>query len=93
MAQITQEELSRRLNKNGWAWHLISNMIPGIVRIQLGDDGEEETMWRKCIEAPTLDEAVTAAEKFVESINAYEYGLTRQFGGQDDKDTLDFFGY
>jgi len=23
---ITQEELSRRLNKNGWMWHLVSNL-------------------------------------------------------------------
>lgn len=74
MAQITQEELSRRLNVNGWAWHLISNATPGIIRIQLADDGEEETNWRKCIEAPTLEQAVKDAEEFVRSINAYEYG-------------------
>ena len=74
MAQITQEELSRRLNKNGWAWHMVSNLTPGIIRIQMADDGEEETNWRKCVEAPTLEEAVTEAEKIVNSINAYEYG-------------------
>jgi hypothetical protein len=78
MAQITQEELSRRLNKNGWSWHLVSNLTSGIIRIQMGDDGEEESMWRKCFEAPTLEEAVTKAETFIESINAYEYG--RQVG-------------
>lgn len=77
MAQITQEELSRRLNKNGWAWHLISNLTPGVIRIQMGDDGEEETGWRKCIEAPTLEQAVAKAEKLVNSINAYEYGKTQ----------------
>lgn len=92
MTQITQEELSRRLNKNGWAWFLISNATPGVVRIQLGDDGEEETLWRKCIEAPTLEQAVNDAEKFVESVNAYEYGI-QQFGGQHDRNMLDFFGY
>jgi hypothetical protein len=83
MAQITQEELSRRLNVNGRMWFLISNATPGIIRIQLGDDGEEETLWRKCIEAPTLEQAVKDAEKFVRSINAYEYGM-QQFGGQND---------
>lgn len=92
MAQISAEELSRRLNKNGWAWHLISNATPGVIRIQLGDDGEDETGWRKCVEAPTLDEAVSKAEKFVESINAYEYGK-QQLGGDHDKYMLDFFGY
>lgn len=74
MAQISQEELSRRLNKNGWAWHLVSYLTPGIVRIQMGDDGEEESMWRKCVEASTLEEAVTEAERLVNSINAYEHG-------------------
>lgn len=77
MAEITEEEVNRRLNKNGWAWHLISNLTPGVIRIQLGDDGEEETNWRKCIEAPTLEKAVKDAESFVESINAYEYGKTQ----------------
>lgn len=75
---ITQEELNKRLNKNGWMWFLISNATPGIFRIQLGDDGEEETVWRKCIEASSLEQAVNDAEKFVESINAYEYGRTQQ---------------
>lgn len=52
-------------------------MTPGIIRIQLSDDGEEETGWRKCIEAPNLEQAVFDAEKFVASINAYEYGKTQ----------------
>lgn len=73
MAQITPQELSRRLNKNGWAWHSISNITPGVIRIQLGDDGEEETGWRKCIEAPTIEEAIDGAERFVESISADDY--------------------
>lgn len=73
MSQITQEELSRRLNKNGWSWCLISNLTPGIIRIQLSDDGEEETGWRKCIEAPTIEEAVNKAEDFVTNTNAYKY--------------------
>lgn len=77
MAQITELELNRRLNKNGWMWFLISNLTPGVIRIQLGDDGEEETNWRKCIEAPTLEQVVKDAEAFVESINAYEYGKTQ----------------
>lgn len=92
MAQITADELTKRLNKNGWAWDLISNATPGVIRIRLGDDGEEETLWRKCIEAPTLEQAVMDAEAFVESINAYEYGR-QQFGGQNDRDALAFFGY
>lgn len=92
MTQISAEELAERLNKNGWSWCLISNATPGVIRIQLSDDGEEETLWRKCIEAPTLEQAVIEAEKFVESINAYEYGR-QQFGGQNDRDTLAFFGY
>lgn len=71
---MTNQELSRRLNKNGWMWYLVSNLTPGIVRIQMGDDGEEETMWRKCVEAPTLEEAIIKAEELVNSINAYEYG-------------------
>jgi hypothetical protein len=75
MAQITIDELNKRLNKNGWAWCLISDATPGIIRIQLSDDGEIETLWRKCIEAPTLEQAVIEAEAFVESINAYEYGM------------------
>jgi len=78
MAQITQDELNRRLNKNGWMWHLVSNLTPGVIRIQLADDGEEETNWRKCIEAPTFEQAVKDAEQFVESINAYEYGRLQE---------------
>ena len=58
-------------------WCLISNASPGIIRIQLSDDGEDETGWRKCIEAPTLEQAVKDAEAFIESINAYEYGNTQ----------------
>lgn len=69
-----QEELTNRLNKNGWAWCLVSNATPGIIRIQLSDDGEIETNWRKCVEAPTYKEAISKAEEFVNSINAYEYG-------------------
>ena len=73
-----QAELTRRLNHNGWCWHLINTGvgIPG-VRIQMGDDGEDETGWRKCVEAPTLEEAIQEAEKLVRSINAYEYGRTQ----------------
>ena len=71
---ITQEELNLRLNKNGWKWQLVSNATPGIIRIQLSDDEIIETCWRKCIEAPTLQEALDKAEKFVDSINAYKYG-------------------
>ena len=74
---MTQDELSQRLNTNGWMWYAVSNLTPGIIRIQLGDDGIEESGWRKCIEMPTLAEAVSEAEKFVASINAYEYGTQR----------------
>lgn len=73
MIEITQAELSKRINKNGWQWCLISNATPGVIRIQLSDDGEEEMGWRKCVEAPTLDEAVLAAEQFVTSITPDEY--------------------
>lgn len=80
MSSISQEELSQRLNKNGWSWCLISNATPGIIRIQLSDDGEDETGWRKCVEAPTLEEAISEAEKLVNSINAYEYGRQMMAG-------------
>lgn len=76
MTEITQEDLSRRLNKNGWSWFLVSNLTPGVIRIQMGDDGKEESGWRKCVEAPTLEEAIKEAEKLIESINAYDYGAT-----------------
>lgn len=75
---ITQEELHKRLNKNGWNWCLVSNLGDDI-RIQLSDDGEEETGWRKCIEAPTLKGAIDKAEELVNSINAYEYGKDKGF--------------
>lgn len=71
--QISQEELDKRLNKNGCMWHLISNATPGVIRIQLGSDSEEEDGWRKCIEAPTLEEALNEAEKFVNGIPAWDY--------------------
>ena len=75
---ITQETLNNRLNKNGWTWCLISDYEKGI-RIQLSDDGEEETGWRECVEAPTLKEAIDEAEKLVNSANAYEYGKDKGF--------------
>jgi hypothetical protein len=84
---ITQEELSSRLNKNGWAWHLVSNITPGVIRIQMADDGEEETGWRKCVEAATLEDAVMEAEKLVNSINAYDYG--RKNHGTDEFQTIE----
>ncbi len=84
MSKISSEELSLRLNKNGWSWCLISNLTPNMIRIQLSDDGEEETGWRKCIEAPTIEQAVEAAERFVLSINAYEYGS--QIARWEDED-------
>jgi hypothetical protein len=80
MPSISQDELSLRLNKNGWVWCLISNATPGIVRIQLSDDGEEETLWRKCVESTSLEEAVNEAEKLVNSINAYDYGRQMMAG-------------
>jgi len=70
---ITQEELTTRLTKNGWTWHSISNITPGVIRIQMGDNNEEETMWRRCIEAPTLEEAVSKAETLVNGMSAEEY--------------------
>ena len=76
---MEQKELSERLNKNGWTWCLVSMLTPKVVRIQLSDNGEEETGWRKCIEAPTLEQAVEEAEKLVESVNAYQYGKGRGF--------------
>ncbi len=73
MARITQQELSQRLHKNGWDWCLISTATPGIVRIQLSDDHKEDTGWRKCVEAPTLVEAIEKAEKLVNEISADDY--------------------
>ena len=71
--KVTQADLSQRLNKNGWDWHLVSTVTPGIVRIQMGDDHEEETGWRKCVEAPTLQLALEKAEKLVNAISADDY--------------------
>ena len=79
---ISQKEINERLNKNGWSWHLISSLRNGI-RIQLGDDGEEETGWRKCVEAPTLKEAIDKAEELVNNINAYEYGKDKGFNSNE----------
>jgi len=90
--EMTQTELDKRLHKNGWDWFLVSTMSPDIVRLQMGQDGNEETMWRKCFEAPNLEKAVEDAEKFIQTISASEYGR-QQFGGQADQDTLAFFGY
>ena len=73
MLKISHDELSMRLNKNGWAWHMISTLTPGVVRIQMADDGEEETGWRECVEAPTLQEAVDKAEKLVDEISADDF--------------------
>ena len=68
-----QTMLDERLNKNGWTWHLVSNLTPGVYRIQMGDDGDEETCWRECVEAPTLEDAIVKAEDLVNSINAHDH--------------------
>ena len=82
MSKITQEELSNRLNKNGWNWHLISNLTPGVIRIQMGDNHEEETGWRKCVEALTLTQALEKAERLVNEISADDY-YSRYVEGQN----------
>jgi len=70
---MTQEELDRRLKKNSWNWFLFSNLTPGIVRLQMGAEVETLTEWRKCFEAPTLEEAVKKAEAFISQTSADEY--------------------
>lgn len=70
---MEQEELDKRLKKNGWDWFLFSNLTPGIIRLQMGAEVETLTEWRKCFEAPTLEEAVTKAEEFISQISADEY--------------------
>jgi hypothetical protein len=77
---ITEADLDRRLNVNGWGWMLISTLTPGVVRIQLANAGEEDWGWRACVEAPTLEEAVAQAEALVNSTSASEY--MAQMGGQ-----------
>jgi len=58
---------------NGWECGLVSTLTPGIVRIQLMSPGEFEPGWRKCIEAPTFDEALEKAAEFTASITWQEY--------------------
>lgn len=59
---------------NGWQIALISTLTPGIVRIQLMSPGEHEPGWRKCVEAPTFDEALEKAIEFTQGITWQEYG-------------------
>ena len=75
----SQEEMDARLKKNGWDWFLVSTMTPGVVRLQMGQGGEEETMWRKCFEGPTLEQAVIDAEAFIAVTSASDYGKTQNF--------------
>jgi hypothetical protein len=76
---LTQKEMDARLHKNGWDWFLISTVTPGVVRLQMGSDGEIETLWRKCFEAPTIEQAVSEAEQFISTISAEEYGKTQDY--------------
>ena len=73
-------ESTEKLNKNGWQWMLVSTATPGAIRIQLGEAGDEETCWRRCVEAKTLSEAIKKAEQLVESINGHLHG-DRMGGG------------
>ena len=68
--EITQKELDKRLKRNGWNWFLFSTIAPGVVRLQMGQGGEEETMWWKCFEAETLEKAIEDAEKFISTVSA-----------------------
>lgn len=58
---------------NGWACALISTLTPGIIRIQLMSPGEHEPGWRKCVEAPTFEEALEKARKFTHSITWQDF--------------------
>ena len=67
------EEITAKLY-NGWVCGLVSTLTLGIVRIQLMSPGEFEPGWRKCIETPTLEKSITAAEIFTQNITWQEYG-------------------
>ena len=71
--EINFEEIESKLG-NGWACGLVSTATPGIVRIQLMSPGEFEPGWRKCIEAPTFEEALEMASFFTHNITWQEYG-------------------
>ncbi len=72
---LTQETINN-IGKDlgdGWIIGLISTLTPGVFRIQLLDDGEEELGWRKCVEAPTLEKAAEEAIKFTNRVSVDEY--------------------
>jgi len=86
MAEISTEELDARLNRNNWNWCLISQPEPGKFRLQMSDNGEEETGWRKCFIGNSVEEVAQEAEKLVQTTNAYEYGKGRGFAAMVDHD-------
>lgn len=67
MSEKTVQEIMDEAQEKfgeGWAWGLVSTLSPGVIRIQLHSDGEEEDMMRRCVESPTFEEAVAEAIKF-----------------------------
>lgn len=74
-SNITAQEFFKWLDGalgKGWTCGLMSN-TPGLFRLQLHDDGDVELGWRKCIEAPTLEEAVKSAIEFTHKTTVEEY--------------------
>lgn len=75
-SKMTQQDFFTWLDDalgEGWSCGLVSQLIPGMWRVQLHDAGEYELGWRKCIEAPTLEEAVQAAIEFTHKTTVEEY--------------------
>lgn len=60
-----QTYLNKKLTKHGWQWNLVSTLSEGIVRVQIAPKGEGFEHRIKCFNAETLEEAATAAEKYI----------------------------
>ncbi len=72
---VATEEPFRTINKKlgkGWMCGLQSEVTPGIVRLQLMSVGKER-YWRKCVEAPTLDEAIREAIRFTKTVTVQQW--------------------
>ncbi len=57
----------------------------------MSENGEEDAGWRKCVEAPTLEEVVSEAEKLVNNISPDDY-WRQTYGEPEDRDSCVFCG-
>ncbi len=76
LSQMQGQEFFDWIDNNlgdGWACALLSTATPGIFRLQLMNDGEEELGFRKCIESETLEGAVKGAIEFTNKVTVNEY--------------------